>query len=163
MGGASYLLDKGPGVDVVMLWLVAFVSLGYILLDRIVPLMIFRGRNGRAEATAAAKSVSLSGCSIARAKIAPTAPFQRGFHAIATLYPLGICFKQPFLAPYALLLADIASMERKTRWVTEEVKVTHSSPHVQSPLLIITRRSKTADEFFDQLARLRKSCEEPKA
>lgn len=146
-----------------MLWLVAFVSLVYILVDRIVPLMVFRGRNGRAEATAAAKIVSLSGPSIAATKIAPAPPFQRGFHAVATLHPIGICFKQPFLAPYALLLADITGIERKPRWGMEEVKVTHSSPYVQSPLLIIARRSKKADEFFEQFTELWKSREESKA
>jgi len=156
VGGFGFLLTVwAPGRNgAIVLWLMASVSMLYIIVDHIVPLMLFRGRKGRRRATETAVTVRLSGPFIAGMRIALVPPFPRSLYATATLYPIGICLKSPFLAPYAVLLQDITSIERKTRGRVQQMRLTHVSPYVQSPLLLVTRQIKQANEFYEQLTRL---------
>lgn len=106
------------------------------MIGQLVPLMIFRGHDGRRRAAEAAKAVSGSGAPVARLSVAPAPLFTSGFRASTTLYTTGIWVKQPFLAPYAVLLPDVTGIERTARGRIWEIRIVHSSPNVQSPLVL---------------------------
>lgn len=156
VGWFGFLLTvETPGMKgAIILWFMAFVSMLYIIVDHIVPLMLFRGQEGRERAAVTAETVRLSGPFIASMKIALVPAFPRSFYATATLYPIGICLKLPFLAPYAVLLEDITSIKRQTRGRAQQMKLTHVSANVQSPLVLVTRQMEQANEFYEHLMKL---------
>lgn len=132
--GAIVMLAASRMGGAVVMWLLALSSMLYLIIGQLLPLMIFRGHDGRRRAAEAARAVSSSGAPVAWLSVAPM--LTRGPLATATLYPTGICMNEPFLAPYAVLLQDITDIEQKVRGRIREIRIIHASPDVQSPLVL---------------------------